>query len=287
MAEAGPYGITQFDAPGVIGAYQSMQANRINQMLAQKKLEQVQKAEKEQDATQKAIQSYYSGSGSATQTPTSTQSAPAAPPNGPTAADRQKLFASLMAINPQVATNVMETFSKMDQAQLQAAARTNLQLAQHATGYKMLPYEQRKAAIAKDAPMLQQLGLSPDQVNSFDPSDQNLNQIIAQSFDVERLAKFVQPDIHAVTQGGSLVATNPDGTQKTIYETPTIQGPNGEVYQRPSAMSSATSAAPQSAIDYLRQHPDLASQFDQKYGAGSSTKILGGQSVAPTGGFPQ
>jgi hypothetical protein len=29
MAEAGPYGITQFDAPGIIGAYQNAQHNRI------------------------------------------------------------------------------------------------------------------------------------------------------------------------------------------------------------------------------------------------------------------
>jgi hypothetical protein len=154
-----------------------------------------------------------------------------------------------MAIDPQVAVNVMDTFSKMDKTQLQQAAQTNLQLAQHATGYKMLPYEQRKAAIQRDAPMLQQLGLQPDQVSGFDPTDQNLNQIIAQSFDVERLAKFVQPDIHAVTQGGSLVATNPDGTQKTIYESPTVEV-GGDVYNRPPGMSSKempTVSTPQEA----------------------------------------
>jgi hypothetical protein len=264
VPQAGPYGITQFDAPGIIGAYQQAQQNRISMMVAQKQLERLDKQTQEEEGVKKAIAAYYGGGNTSQASPNASgtpiaasgapggQNAPNAPvaaPRGPSAADREKLFANLMAIDQQAAVNVMDTFSKMDKAQLQQAAQTNLQLAQHATGYKMLPYEQRKAAIQRDAPMLQQLGLQPDQVAGFDPTDQNLNQIIAQSFDVERLAQFVQPKITPITDSGSALATDASGNTRVIYESPTIKGPNEEIYQRPSAMSGTmpTVSTPQEA----------------------------------------
>jgi hypothetical protein len=292
VPQAGPYGITQFDAPGIIGAYQQAQQNRISMMVAQKQLERLDKQTQDEEGVKKAIAAYYGGGSTSQASPNasgtplapwaapagqSVQNAPVAAPRGPTAADREKLFANLMAIDPQAAVNVMDTFSKMDKAQLQQAAQTNLQLAQHATGYKMLPYEQRKAAIQRDAPMLQQLGLQPDQVAGFDPSDQNLNQIIAQSFDVERLAKFVQPDIHAVTQGGSLVATNPDGTQKTVYESPTVEV-GGDVYNRPPGMSTMPKAM-------TATNPKTGEKI-QSLDGGKTWQPIGGQTPGASGGFP-
>jgi hypothetical protein len=43
---------------------------------------------------------------------------------------------------------------------------------------------------------------------------------------------------------------------------------------KPGGGGGGNSIIPQSAIDYLKNNPDAASDFDSKYGAGSSGKYL-------------
>lgn len=66
---------------------------------------------------------------------------------------------------------------------------------------------------------------------------------------------------------------------------PITLGPN-DTYVAPGGVTSGASGPPQSAVDYLKAHPDLAPQFDQKYGQGASAKVLGGATASPPRNFP-
>lgn len=78
---------------------------------------------------------------------------------------------------------------------------------------------------------------------------------------------------------GNVVASSP-------YRPEIIRDPEtGAVYQftpeggdpaSGGAGSVAPRGIPQAAIDYLRQNPNLAPQFDRKYGSGASKRYLGG-----------
>jgi hypothetical protein len=165
MAEAGPYGITQFDVAGVVGAYQQSQANRIQMMIAQKQMERIDKETKNEDAASKAVSAYYSptpnASGAAPTTGAAPGTAPGAGPAMPNAAARQKLIGTLMAIDPATAEKYMNVMAGMDKDQATRAAQTNAQIMQVMGGLLQLPPEQRKAAIQQQAPQLQQLGYTP------------------------------------------------------------------------------------------------------------------------------
>jgi hypothetical protein len=99
-------------------------------------------------------------------------------------------------------------------------------------------------------------------------------------------ASFVKQRIQAeavktipYAPGGGVAGYNP-----LTGQTSTIVAPNpGGVSAGTPVTGGASSAPPQSAIDYLRQNPSLKAQFDAKYGAGAADRALGGQ---PAGAGP-
>lgn len=236
MPTAGPYGITQFDAPGVIGAYQQAQQNRIAMMLTQKQLERADKQAKDDEGIHKAVAAYLGGEKasesqpqpatapsavspvSAGQSPASVIPAaysadplaplpdaapapaatPAAAPAKPSGADREKLFNSLLAIDPGVATQYMDAFAKMDKAAIDRYAQTSSRIVQFASGLMQLPQDQRAAALQEAAPEAQQLGFTPEQLAHVDLSDNGLRQIVVSHMDTDKIAQFVKPDLMTV-----------------------------------------------------------------------------------------
>jgi hypothetical protein len=221
MAGVGPYGIEQFNAAGVIGAYQDAQTNRIRTMLYQKQLDALDKQEKDQAGVHKAVSAYLGENAPAASpqpatavvhpsgpvtvgAPAAPQAAPAAP--RPTAADREKLFNSLVAINPETAGQYMDAFSKMDKAQADHYAMVSNKIVSFAAGLMQMDPKDRPAALKQAAPQAQELGIDPQHLDALDLSDQGLRSLIVQHLDGEKVLQFVKPDL--VVVGNSLVDKN-------------------------------------------------------------------------------
>jgi hypothetical protein len=327
---ASPYGIEQVDVPGVLGAVQQMQGNRIRMMMQQKQLEMMERQANIQAGTMKALQAYAqtaaggppdgdTGSSGASATPSAPtggaptgsgmpnaataampdadplaplpSAAPSAAPATPAAvpappsyipsdrelAARKQVITSLSVLSPEMGTQLADTFTKMDANQVAAVTQRHTRMAQIAAGILQLPQAQRQQAIQQAAPELQQMGLSPQQIAGFQPTDGNLRQLVAEGMDIERVAQFSRPDVQSIREGGAAVSANPDGTSTTLYESPVIHGPNGEVFQRPGALSSAP-------------HPITATgKNGQKVQFNPQTKQwepMGGQTPPASGTFP-
>jgi hypothetical protein len=215
--------------------------------------------------------------------PTSAQPSPAiayTQPVAPSAdelARRQALFHSVVSFNPEMAGQLADAFTKMDADTLNATVQRHTRIAQVAAGILQLPPAQRTAALQQEAPELQALGVPPQKIAGFNPTDENLRQLVAEGMDIERIAQFSRPEVQSVRQGGALVSTNPDGTPKTLYESPTMVGPNGEVFERPSALS--TMPHPQTATN-----PKTGErvQFNPQT---NQWEPIGGQTPPASGGF--
>jgi hypothetical protein len=85
-----------------------------------------------------------------------------------------------------------------------------------------------------------------------------------------------KPEYRTIEAGGSLIDVS-GGNPRVVI----APNPGGHDVGTPYGGGSV----PQQAADYLKSHPELAPQFDQKYGQGASQKILGGQTQPASGGF--
>ena len=74
-----------------------------------------------------------------------------------------------------------EMFANATEAERKRAAEGYELLAGIAAPFRQLPYEQRRAAIMQQAPMLMQLGMTQEQIAAFDPTDANIDAIVSTS----------------------------------------------------------------------------------------------------------
>ena len=213
MPAAGPYGITQVDAAGLISNYQAMQRNRVEMLVLQKQSEAADRAAEKQSSIQAAVAKYAKGGD---QSPASDgaqgavnayappadplaplpDAAPSAPPQprGPSAADREGLFSSLIALDPKVAGEYIDAFSKMDKAKVDQFTQRNTNVMQIMAGLSQLPAAERPAAVQQAADELKGLGYTDEQIAGFDPSDANLKSELVRHMDAQRIVQFTNQE---------------------------------------------------------------------------------------------
>lgn len=79
--------------------------------------------------------------------------------------------------------------AQMGEQEKVAAAKRAEDLGRVAVGLKGVPYEQRQAMLQQQLPMLQAMGMDPQQIQGFDPNDQNLDAVLAQVTPLQDLLK--------------------------------------------------------------------------------------------------
>lgn len=310
MAGVGPYGIEQVDVPGILNNVQNVQFNRVRMMMAQKQLEMQDLMMNRQLGAMKALQAYAGSLGSnnpqsgsdssASRAPSATGSPPTAPvtsmphandviqsPTGydtsgaPTTAEmanRDNLFKSLLFVNPEMAGQIADAFKGMDAEHASAVVSRNMRVSQLAASALQLPQNERPQFMAQHAAELQSLGVQPQQLQGFQPTDDNLRQLVAEGMDVQRIAEFAKPQMTEVRQGSTQRLVNPDQTSQTMFESPTVVGPEGQVFARPPQMSTMPRAV--TATD---AHGNKI-QFNSSTG---QWEPIGGQTASPSGTFQQ
>lgn len=77
--------------------------------------------------------------------------------------------------------DLAKQFGDLSEQQRKAARETAEDLGGFAATIKQVPYEQRKSIIAQARPTLESYGLKPQDIDGFDPTDEALQGLVAQS----------------------------------------------------------------------------------------------------------
>lgn len=168
--------------------------------------------------------------------------------------------------------------------QREAGDRHTQTLSRMAQAVRRLPYEGRRAAIQQLAPQLQQMGLTPQDIEGFDPSDQQLDAYIAlggqrgeQVSGMERDYEFIRQHNPALAdqylrnraEGSPVVANNGDGTFTIV--------PRSQIGGGQPAPQEHTATNPQTG-ERLRLNPQTG-QWEPIHGGASPSN--------GSGNFPQ
>lgn len=81
--------------------------------------------------------------------------------------------------------DLLEGIGKLDEAQRKAARDNAEDLGGFAAALKNVPYEQRRGIIAQAKDTLVGYGMRPEQIDAFDPNDQNLDAQLASAMDLK------------------------------------------------------------------------------------------------------
>lgn len=299
-----PYGIQQVDVPGLLSVYQGARQARAQEMLAKK---QQEAAERQADREQKfsgILAKWTQGGGvggafGGQQAQPSGGAATAAQAFGqPSAAPQPAMqqprnnfrlspetMSQLIAVDPNEAAKVFEAFSKMDTAQHEASQRVNDTLGRAAQHLLTIPEDERQAEIQRIAPILMEQGIDEAMISQFAPTERNLQFLIAQSRDIEKLREEFLPKLRNAGPGDIIIDENrvkPGGNPRDaiVFESPFVEGPDGAIYERvPNAPQGQSEAELRAAADEaIRQGADPAAvnaRLNQMLGGGGGGNATG------------
>lgn len=107
-----------------------------------------------------------------------------------------------------------EQLKGMKAEELAAATKRAEDLARTAAGLRSVPYEQRRTVLQQQLPMLQGMGIDPQQLAQFDPTDQAIDGVLAQVTPLAELLKSQEgytlaPGARRFDAQGNMIAENP------------------------------------------------------------------------------
>jgi hypothetical protein len=284
---AGPYGITQVDVPGILGAYQNAQQARMQQMHMQRQ-ETRAAAEDERRIKREGIVSRIFSPQSKGGDPASGGTAPAQvgatqagppgqlvdpaqlPPRTDGLALNPDALRELYAVDPDTAKQVQDMVYTANKQQFEAMQRNGEAMATVAWRLKQMPQEDRAAEVQAWAPQLQQMGLTPEMLARADLSDAGLERYYIAGRKLSEVAAERKPKFTGIPYGSDIVdLNNPDAV--AAYQRGQPQGND----------ASAPPAAPKSRAEFDALPP--GTQFMDPQG---QIRVKGGSTQPASGGFP-
>lgn len=180
--------------------------------------------------------------------------------------------------------DMVAAIDKMSESQRAQATDNAMTLGAIAIRLQYVPYEERKAALANAKPFLAQRGFTGEQLDGFDPTDANLNAIIASATDFKTALEQSKP----VALGKDQTLVDPQSGKPIawgagIEQAPgggggqgapaTFSPPTGGMYDQVAQWAGALGADEQEQA-YLRQLARVESGGDPNARNKSSTGVF-------------